>query len=264
MLVQSRLVHLSVDQLCCYPLANQWSCFTSYDPHLWSTTAVQSKSFDLVHRTRGTHKWRKSPGTTFSICYLSWLFLWAVSSVRVIGYQGVLIRVPVVAVPVCRVSGQIVSCCLDGCSRSSPVVWISTPSDVSVEQRSRLHVLLYVQIFTFTLHTECQQLYTCLDIHADVLLQWFQNTRLCGTQSNPAQLQNKNIIDIKSSPMHLYIAIFELVRPFSHEMMSWKVCDDISIGSGFIVFRDRETNTQTLLVERVVKSSQTKNQQQQQ
>jgi len=55
--------------------------------------------------------------------------------------------------------------------------------------------------------------------------------------------------DIKSPPAHLYIAIFELVRPFDHGMMPWKFRRDISDGSRVIVLTDIQTHIhkQTLL-----------------
>ena len=43
---------------------------------------------------------------------------------------------------------------------------------------------------------------------------------------------------------HMY-SHFELVRPFNHGMMPWKFRDDISNGSGVIVFADRQTDRQT-------------------
>jgi len=40
------------------------------------------------------------------------------------------------------------------------------------------------------------------------------------------------IRDVISPPVHLYIAVSELVRPFDNRMMPWKFCHDISNGQG--------------------------------
>jgi len=44
--------------------------------------------------------------------------------------------------------------------------------------------------------------------------------------------------------MHIYIAIFELVRPYDNRTMPRKFHDDISNSSVFIVLTDRHTDKQ--------------------
>jgi len=56
---------------------------------------------------------------------------------------------------------------------------------------------------------------------------------------------HENIRDVISPPAHPYRAIFELVNPFDHKMVTWKFRDDISNGSGVIVLTDKQTDTQT-------------------
>ena len=50
---------------------------------------------------------------------------------------------------------------------------------------------------------------------------------------------------VKSTTTHHYIAIFKLGLPSDHRMMPWKLCDNISNGSGVITLTDKQTKSDT-------------------